>query len=166
MTPTTIIGIDPGKGGAVAIYSLDTRSIEIHDMPLLADAKGKSRLDMHRLMELMASETERTIAVIEQVGTRPGEGAVGAFTFGQMCGAIDMAAIANALELRRVTPPVWKKHFKLIFPKGTSGTAIKAASRGVAQERFPSYARLFARVRDDGRAEAALMALYGAEVLL
>ena len=38
----------------------------------------------------------------------------------------------------------------------------KAASRGMATELFPHIADQFRRVKDDGRAEAALIARYGA----
>ena len=41
----------------------------------------------------------------------------------------------------------------------------KGVSRSVAIQRFPKNAADFARVMDDGRAEAALIALYGAEML-
>jgi hypothetical protein len=37
----------------------------------------------------------------------------------------------------------------------------KTASRERAQLLLPNYADLFARVKDDGRAEAALLALWG-----
>jgi crossover junction endodeoxyribonuclease RuvC len=59
--------------------------------------------------------------------------------------------------LHYVTPAKWKKHFGLNRDKGVS--------RSKATERFPEYANLFSRVKDDGRAEAALIALYGAEQL-
>jgi crossover junction endodeoxyribonuclease RuvC len=41
----------------------------------------------------------------------------------------------------------------------------KDTSRQLAMQRFPDYAEKFVRKKDDGRAEAALIALYGAEVL-
>jgi len=39
----------------------------------------------------------------------------------------------------------------------------KGSSRQRAQALFPRQAILFSRVKDDGRADAALMALYGRE---
>jgi crossover junction endodeoxyribonuclease RuvC len=41
-------------------------------------------------------------------------------------------------------------------------SADKNASRQRAIETWPEHVRTFARVRDDGRAEAALLALFGA----
>jgi crossover junction endodeoxyribonuclease RuvC len=56
-----------------------------------------------------------------------------------------------------VSPAVWKKHFKL--------PADKEASRALALPLFPATAEHFARKKDHGRAEAALIARYGSEVL-
>ena len=38
-------------------------------------------------------------------------------------------------------------------------------SRGMAMQRFPEFADKFKRVKDDGRAEATLIALYGKETM-
>jgi crossover junction endodeoxyribonuclease RuvC len=57
-----------------------------------------------------------------------------------------------------VKPQKWKKHFSL--------DKDKDKSRALANRRFPDNHQDFARKKDDGRAEAALIALYGAEVLL
>jgi len=57
-----------------------------------------------------------------------------------------------------VTPSKWKAHFGLTRDKGVS--------RGMAMQRFPEYAEKFKRVKDDGRAEAALIALYGQETMV
>ena len=62
----------------------------------------------------------------------------------------------------------------LLRPFGSSGvsltpiafgamrvTADKGACRLMAQRMWPALSDLFARVRDDGRAEAALLGFYG-----
>ena len=98
------------------------------------------------------------MAVLEQVSAMPGQSAPATFRFGQGYGAIEMALAAHQIPVKYVTPSVWKKHFKLSKDKG--------ASRGLATRHFPQHADAFARVKDDGRAEAALIALYGAETRL
>ena len=63
---------------------------------------------------------------------------------------------ANNAELIRtelVPANRWKKAMGV--------TADKRSSRDVAARRWPTEAHRFARVRDDGRAEAALLAEYG-----
>ena len=77
------------------------------------------------------------------------------FRFGQQVGAIEMAAAAHGYVLRYVTPGVWKAYFGL--------SADKGVARGYAMKRFPKLADQLARVKDDGRAEALLIALYGKE---
>jgi len=54
-----------------------------------------------------------------------------------------------------VRPQVWKGKFGLRQDKGHS--------RVIAARRFPSYAREFCARKDEGKAEAALIALFGAE---
>jgi crossover junction endodeoxyribonuclease RuvC len=78
------------------------------------------------------------------------------FRFGETYGATQMAVAAHAMPIHYVTPAKWKGHFKLSRDKGVS--------RSVAIQRFPKNAADFSRVKDDGRAEAALIALYGSEV--
>lgn len=166
MTPTTIFAIDPGKTGAIAIYRVDLRQLTIHDMPITGTTKGKTTTNLRALYDILAPEGGRSIACVESVSPRPGEGAVSAFTFGRGVGAIDMACTAHGHEMRSVSPSQWKKHFGLIFPKDTAKTLVKSASRTMACNRFPAMAHHFARVKDDGRAEAALIAIYAAEVML
>jgi crossover junction endodeoxyribonuclease RuvC len=148
-----IIGIDPGFSGAIAIYWPDTHRLEVHDMPVVADAKGRVMLAHGSVLDLLAEDGAKAVW-LEQVGTMPGQGISSAFRFGATYGAIQMAVAARCLPLRLVTPNVWKKAFGL--------TADKNASRGLAMQRFPDAADRFSRKQDDGRAEAALIALYGA----
>jgi crossover junction endodeoxyribonuclease RuvC len=56
-----------------------------------------------------------------------------------------------------LTPPVWKRAIGI--PPGKDGA--KDAARSEAIRRWPGQAGLFARVKDDGRAEAALIAVAG-----
>jgi crossover junction endodeoxyribonuclease RuvC len=152
-----VFGIDPGFSGAIAELDTESRALHIHDMPTLPGAKGKVELCCHSVLDLLEGYEEpgRSVAWIEKVGARPGQGVSSMFRFGQQLGALEMAAAAKGHEVRWVTPASWKKHFGL--------SADKGAARKVAMERFPAQAKLFARVKDDGRAEAALIALYGAE---
>jgi crossover junction endodeoxyribonuclease RuvC len=54
-----------------------------------------------------------------------------------------------------VTVPTWRRAV------GLPASATKEQSRGEAIRRFPGHAAMFARVKDDGRAEAALIAIAG-----
>lgn len=154
-----IIGIDPGFSGALGLFMPETGALAIQDMPTLTTSKGKTEIDHIGLFEALrpTTGTNSIMAVLERVAARPGQGAPATFRFGQGYGAIEMALAAHRIPVHYVTPAQWKKHFKLSKDKG--------ASRGLAQQRFPQFAETFKRVKDDGRAEASLIALYGHEKL-
>jgi len=103
--------------------------------------------------------------MIEKVHAMPKQGVSSSFTFGEGYGALQMGCAGHGYEMHYAVPSVWKRHFKLIFPKGTSGTKVANASRGLAIQRFPSLAPDLARAMDHNRAEAALIALYAMETL-
>lgn len=153
-----IIGIDPGFSGAIALLNSDTWALEIHDMPILPGSNSKTELNCHMVGTLLSSDEPRSMAVLEKVWAFQGQGISSAFRFGDCYGALRMALIGHGHEFHNPTPNVWKKHFKL--------GKDKDGSRKLASERFPANADLFSRKKDDGRAEAALLALYGKEKLL
>lgn len=145
-----ILGVDPGKSGALALIDEDGVLVDVHDMP---DATGAA-LGAH-LRDLLADHSPHIIAAawVELVGSRPGQGVASTFKFGANWGAIlgALGALEVPVELR--TPAQWKKAMRV--------TADKASSRQRAAEHWPSDAGRFARVKDDGRAEACLLAEYG-----
>lgn len=156
-----IIGIDPGQTGAIAILDLQTLDVTVEDMPTYKGKSGKVLTNSAALLEILKPPTElngQVMAVLEQVWARQGEGVSSAFRFGQGYGSLQTALAAHKLITHDVTPQKWKKYFGLNSDKGVS--------RGLAIQRFPNQADLFKRVKDDGRAEAALIALYGKEKLL
>ena len=154
-----VIGIDPGYSGAIAIWRPAARALHLYDMPTVPNSKGKVELDLHTLYDLLAPEDDGPhMAVVEQVGAMRGQGVVSMFRFGQGYGAIQMALAGHKIPTQFVTPSKWKAHFGLTRDKGVS--------RGLAMQRYPERADMFKRAKDDGRAEAALIALYGQEKLL
>jgi crossover junction endodeoxyribonuclease RuvC len=153
-----IIGIDPGFSGALAVLDPTAGTLlSVVDMPVQKNKKGRPELNLHELFSLLDPEDNDVMAVLEYVAARPGQGAPATFRFGQGYGAIEMALAGHKIPIHYVTPSNWKKHFGLSSDKGVS--------RGLATQRFPSRSGDFARVKDDGRAEAALIALYGKEKL-
>ena len=153
-----IYGIDPGFTGAIALYWPDTGKLEVHDMPVMKNPKGKTIINPHGVLDILANEGGKSLAVIEQVSAMPGQGVSSMFRFGEGYGHLQMACAASKLPLQYVTPASWKRHFGL--------TSSKGLSRGLAMQRFPDQAQQFSRVKDDGRAEASLIALFGAEKLV
>jgi crossover junction endodeoxyribonuclease RuvC len=64
---------------------------------------------------------------------------------------------ALGVPIAFLTPPQWKRIVGI--PPGTARG--KDAARSEAIRRWPDKAALFARMKDDGRAEAALVELAG-----
>ena len=155
-----IYGIDPGFTGAIALYwpnSPYESNLEVYDMPVMKNPKGKTIINPHGVLDILANEGGKSLAVIEQVAAMRGQGVSSMFRFGEGYGHLQMACAACKLPTKYVTPASWKKHFGLSRDKGLS--------RSLAIQRFPNQAGLFARAKDDGRAEAALLALFGHETL-
>jgi crossover junction endodeoxyribonuclease RuvC len=76
------------------------------------------------------------------------------FAFGRARGVIEGVLAACGLPCKFITPACWKRAVGLTL-------ASKDAARSEAIRRWPGHAALFARVKDDGRAEAALIAIAG-----
>jgi crossover junction endodeoxyribonuclease RuvC len=92
--------------------------------------------------------------VIEGVGARPGNGNAGMFAFGYGAGLLEGVATGLGIPLEVIQASVWKKRAGVPADKG--------AARQMACRMWPGAAPKFARVRDDGRAEAALLARWAA----
>lgn len=150
-----ILAVDPGLTGALAFYFPDApERVSVHDMPV-ADGEVDPAGIARRVRQLRPS-----MAIIERVGPMPRDGVRQAFGFG---GAYMAArAVVTILEVPQhlVTPTVWKRHFRL-----RGGPEGKEQARGLALRLFPASAEHFARKKDHGRAEAALLARYAAEVI-
>jgi len=148
------IGIDPGFSGAIAFYAPKENIVSVYDMPVYQNAKGKTEINLYELHEILEPETDEPhMAIIEQVAAMRGQGVTSMFRFGQSYGVTQMAVAAHKIPMQFVTPAKWKSYLGLSRDKGVS--------RSLASQRFPKQADLFKRVKDDGRAEAALLALYG-----
>ena len=150
------LGIDPGFTGAVAVYCPEAEVVNVGDMPTFKDpSSGKTLINDHALFEMLRPSVGNIHGMLEKVASRPGQSAPSTFRFGEGFGAIKMALAGHQIPYQTVTPAKWKKHFGL--------SKDKRASRGLATQRFPGASDLFKRVKDDGRAEAALLALYAWE---
>ncbi|WP_292530578.1 hypothetical protein [Methylocystis sp.] len=85
----SIIGVDIGVHGALALLSPDGELLEVADMPILRDGpKGRPAVNGPLLADLVY-RWHTGHAFIELVGPRPGEGAVGAFSFGRSRGLVE-----------------------------------------------------------------------------
>ena len=147
-----IVGIDPGKTGAIALFYPETSSrVAVHDLPL-ADGEISAPL----LADLIRGYAP-SLAIIERVSAMPGQGVVSMFNFGRAYGDVRGVVGALGIPLHFVTPQKWKKHFRL--------SSDKEQARALALRLFPACADHFKLKKHHGRAEAALIAKFGAETI-
>ena len=145
-------GIDPGVSGAVGIVGESGQFVTVHDMPTVTATTGRRQIDCAHLAAILRQHGP-AFTLVERVGSRPGEGAVGAFAFGLTYGAILGILGGLALSHDVVQPASWKRRAGI--PPG----ADKRASIATAGRLLPDAASHLTRIKDDGRAEALLIAL-------
>jgi crossover junction endodeoxyribonuclease RuvC len=159
-----IIGIDPGLSGAIALYNPATSELDVEDVPIFVLQRGKSKkrhvdlMGVARIIDnFVGCEGPVPIAYVERVSARPGEAPAYAFDFGRTTGILLGVCASHFLRIEQVTPASWKGALKV--------PALKDGARARASQMFPQHTHLWARAKDDGRAEAALIAFYGAQQL-
>jgi len=149
------IGIDPGLSGAIAIISPE--SLKIYDMPTMTverNGKAKRQVSASELAEMLYLYSGRDCHVYcERVSAMAGQGVTSVFSFGRSFGMIEGILAAFKMPVTFVPPATWVK----AIGRGQG----KDASRARAMELFPSDQDQFKRVKDDGRADAALIAYWG-----
>ena len=156
---TTTIGIDPGLDGAIACL-VDGELLDVEDMPTFSEKRGKKTTrsvnpaEIARILRtfVIAGGTPKPTVVVERVHALPGNGGVSMFNFGDGYGCIRGVVATLGFRSEFVRPAQWKPAMGL--------TADKGDSRRLATQRWPQHAETFRRVKDDGRAEAALLAAW------
>lgn len=151
-----VIGTDPGLGGALALLTSDGALVDLDDMPVLQDGAAGRRTINAPLLAARVRAWGAGQAFCELVGPRPGEGAVGAFGFGRSRGIIEGVLGAQGVPVVMLTPAWWKRRVDI-----GPGADRKDEARSKAIARWPAMADRFARKKDDGRAEAALIGVAG-----
>lgn len=158
-----IIGIDPGLTGAAVMYDPEKKLVvDLMDMPIVSVKVGKTirsevnAAELHRAlgtMKLCALSNGRVLtATVEKVHSMPSMAASSVFSLGRSVGVLHGVLAAHEIPMELVDPSKWKKDMGLGKDKGLS--------RKMATDLIPSASAYFNRVKDDGRAEAALLAIW------
>lgn len=159
------LGVDPGLDGAIALFDLDhpDRSSTI-SMP--TTIRNKHRIIAPHILatfirQMISGKADHEIlGVIENVHSRPRQ--AGAFNFGLSTGIIHGILAAYGIDFVLVAPTAWKPALGLSLRPNETPAENKTRSRILAAKTFPHLAEAFSRVKDDGRAEALLIATYQA----
>jgi hypothetical protein len=165
-----VIGIDPGsKSPSAALYVDDPLSkcgvVDAIDIPMM-DGDGGRAVDVLAFSRWIDrngathATIERATAMpsIEEVdefgrptGERRGMGGASIGKYMACYGDLRSCVRLCGLAVSFVMPAVWKKSFGI---RGSN----KRHSLDLARELFPEGAQFFERLKDEGRAEAALIA--------
>lgn len=151
----SVLGIDIGRTGAIALLSPAGDLVDVVDMPVPAGRPGTS--PGGQCAHSAIARWRPSCAYVEFVGARPTDGPAGAFAFGRARGVAEGVLAANGVSVTLITPATWKRAVGI--PPGREGA--KDAARSEAIRRWPASAELFARALDHDRAEAALIAVAG-----
>uniref|UniRef100_A0A061S1Y6 Holliday junction resolvase n=1 Tax=Tetraselmis sp. GSL018 TaxID=582737 RepID=A0A061S1Y6_9CHLO len=189
---SAIVGIDPDTGGALAamclslgtdsaqfvssepvsnfreevqqiVSGLDRAEMQLHDTPCLKVKIGKTmrrRPDLDAIVDLAAqlrqwAASEDVMVFIEQPRPQPINGSISCYSSGLLFGTWCGVMRASGFRVLPVEPTVWKRDLELCH-------ADKERSRALALELFPRMADMLRRKKDHGRAEAMLLAAWGA----
>ena len=148
------LGIDVGLNGAIALV-VDGELVSVVDMPTVTldrNGKAKRQVSVPELVQIV-KDFDPTEAYTERVFAMAGQGVTSVFSFGRSLGVVE--GVLGALKIKNslVTPQTWQKRMAV--------TGGKDGSRARAMDLFPEQAQMFKRVKDDGRADAALIAAFG-----
>lgn len=168
-----VLGIDPGLDGACAVLADDGR-VDLLDTPTLLITGGRKTKREHNMEAVSAWLRDATevigadgdavpvVAYLEYVrgipnirGRRQGASSIWAQGYGVGCWEGVLAGLG--IPRVRVSPQRWKRVMMDGHGKG------KDASRMVALQRYPRLADQLKRKKDVGRADALLIATYGAQ---
>ena len=150
-----IVGIDPGKNGAIVIRNAGR--ITMFDIP----KDKENNIDVDKLAGIFKcvkywSIVGKSVAVIEKVHALPREGVTSSFNFGYINGLLVMAATIHFDEVVFVTPMKWKKDLGLT-ESGLEYKQKKDKARLFAIELFPQAAKDLRLKKHNDRAEALLL---------
>lgn len=156
-----VLAIDPGVTGALAVIqrSDDGRvSVErVADLPTIAETSKTGRIrrqiDALGLAEIISDIGPCDKYVVERLNAPPGIASVVAFSLGATAATIGTVLRFAQIRPVLVSPNVWKR--------AMGAPADKEGARKLACKLFGTD-KHWARKKDHNRAEAALLALWGA----
>ena len=152
-----VLGVDPGISGGLAVVEITDGGapvlVECVDIPAIGSG-AKERVDVAAIRNFVDRHAPIR-ALIERAQAMPKQGASSGFKYGRAVGAIEATIALCSIPVEIVEPTAWKRFWKL---PGKD----KEGARQKALQLFPTAHAALARKKDHGRAEASLIALYGA----
>lgn len=141
----TILGIDPGKTGALVLLNQHGEIQILVKMP-------ETPMDILETIEAMSPD----VCYIEDVGQgMPGQSSKATATFARHNGHLEMALLALKVPTIKVTPAKWQKALSLLSKKGEEKRSHKNRIKAWSQQRYPDAKVTLAN------ADALAIATYG-----
>ena len=157
-----LVACDPGLQALSASTIQKSGAFDVYDMPTLekplAKRSKKTRTiyniaEVYALLDMFKGSARRISSSRSRQGG-PASPRSAAFNFGFGCGVLRRIAFGLGYSVEPVAPSVWKAEMKC--PSDNSKVI-----RARANELLPHHAHLWPLVKHDGRAEAAMLALWG-----
>jgi crossover junction endodeoxyribonuclease RuvC len=156
-TMTKVLGVDCGIRGGLAIVELNDGAapqlVDAIDIPVVG-VGAKERVDALAIRVWIERHAPQH-AYIERAQAMPRQGTSSTFKYGRATGCIEAVMTCCEIPITIIEPSAWKKFYQL---RGGD----KESARQRALQLFPAAHAWFALKRHHNRAEAALIALYGA----
>lgn len=162
-----VVGIDPGVSGAVGALLLEGAIWRpwVWDLPYTHDyASGKSPsvFDVRSFIAILGylkqACTGEIVVGIEEQTSRPYQALPSTIKNIGTAKMIEGICHVMATRVFLLRANIWKGHFALDLGSRVPKKERKEAAREMAQKRFPTVN--LSRMKDEGRAEALLIAQY------
>ncbi len=153
-----IVGVDPGKDGALAAVDPDNTFLTITTMPLIRGAK-RDAYDLAKILDWLSGADHVFVESLQAMPLRFG-GSLANHARGYSMGLFETACAALKKPITLVRPRDWQS----VMLAGTSGDDTKQRSIVAVKRLFPEIdLRRTTRCKNDhdGMADAALIAEYG-----
>jgi crossover junction endodeoxyribonuclease RuvC len=163
------VGIDPGRAGGIVVLDGESRLLHAETLPWRGEGRA-AVLDVERIVAILEGRWSgaappgwEPVATLERPATRPTESRTSAKSVGVQLGALTAVLATLRLPMRLVDSQEWSP-WMLRGIGASSHEQRKSAALVRAKELWPRLE--LARKRDDGLADAALLAEYGRQVHL
>jgi len=146
MKEKAYVGIDPGITGGLAVITPD--GVDVTDYN-----------DIHNVVATLIEWGENYVlnAMLEKVHSMPKQGVASTFKFGMNYGIHQGILAALGIPYQLVTPQKWMGRMLT----GSDELTTKKKSLDIVRRLYPSLANVyFKRQKDNGRADALLIATY------
>lgn len=153
MRKKRVLGIDPGKTGAIALVE-DKKVVWVEKCPVIKPKKGKPMYDERSMAMLIAKAGAIDRIVLEKVHAMPGQGVVSMFTFGEGFGIWKGICAVTPVSYILVAPQTWKK--KMLAD--IEGDCQKTKSILAVHRMFPEISL---KKSQHGHADAIMLAAWG-----